>query len=61
LLKFGIFSATNPLGSQPAGPWSISSETPVNGKFYVVDEQYVKESFFAQSGQILSLLTVDNL
>ena len=47
MLKFGIFSATNPLGSQPAGPWSISSETPVNGKFYVVDEQHVKESFFA--------------
>lgn len=34
LLKFIILSATNPLGSRPAGPWSIRSEMPVNGVFH---------------------------
>lgn len=61
LIKFTILQATNPQGSRPAGEWSIRSETPIDGKFYVVDGQTYAESFFALSGIIFSELTVDNL
>ena len=50
LLKFVILSATNPLGSQEAGSWSIKSETPIDGVFYQVDGQEYPTSFYAQSG-----------
>lgn len=52
LLKFMILRATNPLGSRDTGPWSIRTETPVNGVFFVVDGETHPESFFALAGII---------
>lgn len=49
------------MGARPAGPWSIRSETPVNGEYFVVDGQSYPESFTALSGTIFSDLHVDNL
>lgn len=60
LLKFMILSATNPLGSRPAGPWAIRSEILIDGQYYVVDGQAYEESFYALSGTILTKLQLNN-
>lgn len=58
LIKFILSKATNPRGSREAGKWSVTTETPIDGIFYIVDGRTYEKSFFAKSGQIRSSLTV---
>jgi hypothetical protein len=58
LIKFIITEAKNPQGSRPTGPWTVTTETPIDGVFYKVDGRTFPESFFAKSGQISSDIIV---
>ena len=42
-----IGPATNPTGARQAGPWTVRTESAIDGTFYKVDESTSQSSFVA--------------
>jgi len=58
MIKMTVGLGRNPTGAMPAGPYTVTTEQPIDNQYFAIDSDTSLVSFKAQSGTIKSNLKV---